>query len=713
MKNRTFVKTAVVLGLLAALIVPAAAKVAKDHTKIKSPPLPEFEIPQPEIYTLPNGMTVLLMEDHELPLINVSARIRTGSQYEPADKTGLAGIMAQAQREGGTKNMSGDEIDDYLADRAAFVETGMGGDSGFASMNCLKDDFADVLRVFHDVLRYPVFDEAKIEVAKSQAGAGIARRNDDIGQITGREFNKLIYGEDSPLARNIEYATIAAVTRDDLVAWHKKFYHPNNIMLGIVGDFDSAAIKKTLEETFGGWEKGADFNEPAPAYKAEMEPGVYFIPKEDVTQANIRMGHLGITMKNPDFFNVQVMNEVLGGSFASRLFSNVRSKKGLAYSVFGGVGASFQYPGVCQVGLQTKSETMGEAVDALREEVMGIIDNPPDEEELRRAKDSILNSFVFNYASRQQVLGQQMTYAYHGMAPDFLEQYRANVEKVKPADVARVAKEYVLPGKSVLLVVGKPDDFDRPVSSFGEVKEIDISIPPPPDTGPKVVRSDASLEAGAGLIGAAARKLGGADFASSTAVRSTSKFEVNLGGTKIGMTQKAVIEYPDRVRIEMQTPMGDQLMVMNGDKGWSTTQGITTQMPQPAVEQQLEQRYHDVNFLLRYSGEADFEAAAGDEEEVNGAACRLVMVTYGGQSTRLWIDSDGLIHKFSYQGPNPMSGAEGTFEVFLSEYAERDGRMVPHKQLINFDGQELATVTLEELEFNPTIAEDAFVAPDI
>jgi predicted Zn-dependent peptidase/outer membrane lipoprotein-sorting protein len=704
-------KTAIVVALLAVLVAPAAAKVAKDHTKIKHPPLPEFKIPKPEVYTMDNGITVFLMEDHELPLISIAARIRTGSRYEPADKVGLAGIMGQAQREGGTKTMTGDEIDDYLADRDASIETSVGNDSGFAGMNCLKEDFDDVVAVFNDILRHPVFAEEKIDVAKSQTTAGIARRNDDIGQITAREFNKLVYGEESPLARQIEYATVAAITRADLVAWHGKYYHPNNVMLGVYGDFDSAEIKQKLAAVFGGWEKGPAFDAPAPEFE-QRKPGVYFIPKEDVTQANIRMGHLGITTKNPDYHAVQVMNEVLGGSFASRLFSNVRSKKGLAYSVFGAVGSSFDHPGICMVGLQTKSETMGEAVDALREEVMGIINNPPDETELRRAKDSILNSFIFNYASTGQVLGQQMTYAYHDMPSDFLERFRSMVDKVTPEDVARVAKKYVLPDQAVMLVVGKAEDFDRPLSSFGEVKEIDISIPPPPDTGPKVVRSAANLEAGASLVGTAARKLGGPDYAKIEALSSTLQFNVNMGGAKIGMTQKFLVAYPDKARVAMQTPMGEQTMILNGDQGWMSVGGQTQPMPAPVLEQQKLQRYHDVNFLLRYSDDADFEAVAGEEQEVDGTACRVVAVTYGGKTSRMWIDADGIIHKFSYQGPNPMSGAEGTFEIYLSDYKEVDGMMVPYTQLINFDGQELATATIESFEINPSIDEATFAGPD-
>src|SRR5262249_41551504 len=222
-----------------------------------------------------------------------------------------------------------------LAARAASIETGMGDDSGFANMNCLKQDFSDVFKLFGEILREPAFAQDKLDLAKVAQNTGIARRNDNVNGIAEREITRLIYGTNSPLARNTEYATIKAVTRDDLVAWHKKYYQPNSMLLGITGDFDAANIRQKLEEVFSDWAKGPEFTAPPVAYQKEVVPGYYFIEKSDVNQANIVFGHLGIETRNPDYFAAQVMNEVLGVGGASRLFNNVRSKQGLAYSVYG------------------------------------------------------------------------------------------------------------------------------------------------------------------------------------------------------------------------------------------------------------------------------------------------------------------------------------------------------------------------------------------
>lgn len=478
MRDRT-IAIALALTILLAAAAPVGAQV-DDHRDIEFPPLAEFEIETPEVYELDNGLKVFLLEDHELPLIAVTARIRTGAVWEPPEKTGLAGIMGSVQRTGGTSAMTGDEIDDFLEARAAAVETSVGSTVGRASMSCLAEDFDDVFPIFRDVLRFPRFAEDKLEIAKVRATAGIARRNDNVLGITSREFSRLIYGLDSPLSQLTEYATIAAIERDDLLGWHAAHYHPNNVYLGFVGDFDSAAIRRAIEATFGDWPRGPVSEAGPVPYREEQQGGVYFIEKRDVTQANVRLGHLGITYDNPDYFPLQVMNEVLAGGFSGRLFKQVRSEKGLAYSVGGSVGAAFNYPGLASFSLQTKSETMGEAVDALREEIDRMIAGPVEAEELARAKDGLLNSFIFNYASKGQVLGQQMLFTYYGLPLDFLEKYRTRIEEVDVQDVERVAREYLEPDRFTLLVVGNPDEFDRPLASFGEVTEVDVTIPKPP-----------------------------------------------------------------------------------------------------------------------------------------------------------------------------------------------------------------------------------------
>jgi predicted Zn-dependent peptidase len=454
-------------------------KYALNYKQLKYPKLGDIEMPEVERVTLANGMQLFLLEDHELPLISVSARIRAGSIYEPADKIGLAAITGTVMRTGGTVSKTGDEIDEQLERIAASVETGIGLNSGYASVSVLKQDIDVGLDILADVLMNPAFREDKIMLAKMQHRSAIARRNDNVGAIASREFDKLIYGPDSVYARHTEYATIDNISRDDLVAFHIKFFGPNNMMLGIWGDFDTDQMIKKIEKAFEGWNK-VDVELPKVAQvRYEFPRTVNVIRKDDVNQSNIYLGHIGGLRNDPDYFALILMNRILGSSFTGRLFKNVRSREGLAYSVFGIYSANYAFPGVFYVGCQTKSEATVRAIRAMTEEVRKMTESEVTDEELALAKDSYLNSFVFNFDTKGEIVARLMTYAYFGYPLDFLQKTKDSVEKVTKQDILRVASKHLKPDKMQILAVGRSQDFDEPLSVLGPMREIDITIPVP------------------------------------------------------------------------------------------------------------------------------------------------------------------------------------------------------------------------------------------
>src|ERR1700756_503044 len=217
--------------LVASVLSPNYLSAQATWKQIPIPPLHSFKPQQPKRVELSNGMVIFMQEDHELPLIDGTARIRGGSVNEPANKTGLVDIFGEVWRTGGTKSQTGDQLDDYLEVRAAKVETGPGPDSTSISFSCLKDDLDDVFKAFVDVLRNPEFRAEKIDIAKKGEEDSISRRNDEVSEIAHREAVKLAYGPDNPYARVPEYATVAAITRPDLIEWHQKYVQPNNIIL--------------------------------------------------------------------------------------------------------------------------------------------------------------------------------------------------------------------------------------------------------------------------------------------------------------------------------------------------------------------------------------------------------------------------------------------------------------------------------------------------
>jgi len=454
----------------------ATPSVPRSWKQVPIPALHPFQPQEPRRIELSNGLVIFLQEDHELPLINGVLRIRGGSRDEPAAKTGMNDIYAEVWRTGGTTSKTGDQLDDFLESRAATVETFPSQDSSFVSWSSLKGDFDRVFPVITDLLEHPEFRQDKLNLAKKQMASGISRRNDDVEDITHRETNKLAYGADSPYARTPEYSTVAAITREDLLDWHRRTVVPNNMILGVSGDFDSASMEHKLREAFSALTKGKAFA-PAKIAVRDPAPGIYFIEKSDVNQSSINMVEMGTDRHNPDYYAINVMNQLFGGGFSSRLFSSIRTRLGLAYSVGGGVGTAFDHPGIVEIGMGTQSSNTAKAIDALNREIERITKGGVTAAELKTAKDAMLNSYIFEFDSKDKVMAERIRYEFYGYPPDFLERYRVGIEKVTAADVDRVAKKYLHPEKMAVLVVGHAQDFDRQLSTLGKVTAVDIAIP--------------------------------------------------------------------------------------------------------------------------------------------------------------------------------------------------------------------------------------------
>jgi zinc protease len=476
----------VTVGL--ALCLPAVAQnaattptttAAQPWTKIPIPPLHDFKPVQPKRIELANGLVIFLQEDHELPFISGSILIRGGARDEPANKIGLVSLYGQTWRTSGTVKANGDVLDDQLEAKAATVETGGGGASTSVNWNSLKGDFDSVFSTAMDLLLNPVFNEEKLMLAKQQMITGIARRNDDASSIAARETAIVLYGPTSPYARQSQYATVDAVKLDDLKAWHDRTVIPNGMIVAVSGDFDSAKMEATLRKAFEPLKKGTLIQSAKQEFPGP-KPGIYFANKGDVNQSNVYIVGLGTERNNPDYYALTVMNEIFSGGFGSRIVQNVRTKLGLAYSVGGSYGATYDHPGMFRVGAGTKSTTTVAAAQAMLAEIGRLKTDPPTEEEMRKAKDQVLNSFIFNYDSRDKTLNEQVTLAFYGYPSDFLEKYKTAVEKVTAADVSRVANKYIDTSKLAIVVVGNDGKIDPALSTMGKVTALDISIPPPP-----------------------------------------------------------------------------------------------------------------------------------------------------------------------------------------------------------------------------------------
>jgi zinc protease len=465
--------------LVVLLRLPAVAATARHYTDLSFGPLPEVKVPKYSRYVMDNGMVVYLMEDHELPLVGGTAIIRTGDRLEPADQVGLASLAGTVMRTGGTQQHSADELNQLLEQRAASVETSIGDSSGSASFDALSEDSEMVLELFAEVLREPKFAQDKLDLAKTQLQGGIARRNDEPDSIASREFQKLIYGKASPYARIVEYATLDKVSRKNVVDFYQQYFHPNNMILGIVGDFDSKKMRSLIQKNFGDWKPQKLDKSNLPAVSQAKLGGIFLVDQPQLTQSYVQIGHLGGQFNSPDYPALDVLNGVLNG-FGGRLFNAVRSRQGLAYSVYGSWSPRYDYPGVFVAGGQTRSEATVPFIKGVEAEIEKLKSELVTPAELAYAKDSVLNSFVFNFENPSQTLSRLMRYEYYGYPADFLFRYQKAVEATTAADVQRVAKTYLKPENLVTLVVGNATAINPPLTQLAEeVTLVDITIPEP------------------------------------------------------------------------------------------------------------------------------------------------------------------------------------------------------------------------------------------
>ncbi len=693
MKKQTILGAVLVLAAVGAAYNPRSAAQANDWRQISIPPLPAFKPQQPKRIVLPNGMVIFLQEDHELPLIDGTARIRGGSHNEPAKKVGLIDIYGEVWRTGGSKTKTGDEFDDFLEIRAAKVETSGGPDSTSINWSCLK------------------FREDKLDIAKKGAFDSISRRNDQIGEIAQREATRLAYGPDNPYARVPEYATVAAITRQDLIDWHKTYVHPNNMILGVSGDFDSAAVEAKLRAAFAQWPKGPTLPKDEVQYHP-AKPAYYLIRKEDVNQSSIHMVGLGIRRDNPDYYAVNVFNEAFAGGFSSRLFNDIRTKRGLAYHVGGGIGANFGHPGILQIVMGTKSQTTIESVQALQEDIDDLEKHPLTDDELKRAKDAILNAFIFRLDSPDKILGERMTYEFYGYPADWLDKYPAEIQRVTPADANRVAAKYLHKDQLATLVVGNDKEFDKPLSSLGPVKEMDITIPPPPgskeEEAPKPTASNAE---GNALVAKVVTAMGGeAKLAAIKSLKAKLTVTQKTPQGDLPMQMESIIVYPDHLHAEIQAPQGTMTIVVTPDSAFASSGMGIEAMPAERKTEALEQIKRDPIFIASHSKDPGFVFQADGGERIGDLEARIVDVNAAGAAIRWYIDPQtGHILRETYKTLSQQGPVEG--ETQMENWKTVDGITIPMLRRNKQNGQDSSSAEYNAIEFNPSVDEKIFEKP--
>ena len=452
----------------------AADQTLANPRTMKFPEL-NFQIPKAERVVLECGMPVYLLRDTELPIINMTAMVKAGSVYEPAAQTGLAGMAGAVMRSGGAGGMTPQQMDDELEFMASSVESGIGADMGTVSLTALKKNFSRTLQIFSQVLLHPDFSEKRLEIARRQAIEGLRRQNDDPKEIAGREINRAIYAG-HPLGEVTTFASIASITRQDVVAFHRRFYRLDNMILAVSGDFDRTALLKELNAVFKTEKSRTALALPEVPQPQQRLQGEVLYGKKDVNQTVIRMGHLGLSKDSPDIYAVRLLDYILGGSFTSRLTMEIRTNQGLAYNVGSHFDIGRRFTGSFVAETETKAESTVKAINLMKKIIAGMTKEPVSDTELNAAREYMINSFMFGFTSPASIVTQRARLEYYGYPDGYLEQYRDNIAKVTKMDILKAARTYLHPDAFKLVVIGDAAKFELPLSTQGSVRELDLKL---------------------------------------------------------------------------------------------------------------------------------------------------------------------------------------------------------------------------------------------
>jgi zinc protease len=668
------------------------ALVLPSYKDLKYAPLPPLKVPEPTEITLSNGMKVLMLENHELPLISGAALIRTGNLFDPPNKKGLAGITGEVLRSGGTKTRTGDQLDQDLENVAASIESQIGETNGTLSFSCLKENTDQVLALFRDLLTSPEFRQDKVDLTKTQSRSEISRRNDDPDGIAQREFSDIVYGRNSPYGWSIEYSDIDNIQRQDLIDFYHRYYFPANITMEVIGDFSTAELKTKLEQVFGPWQTTQPAVPAFPKVENKPAPGVFLASKDDTTQTFFHVGQLGGELRDKDYPALEVASEILGGGFSSRLFQSVRTKHGWAYNISANWAANYDHPGTFDISGSTQSVHTVDTLKAIDQELEKIRTTEVSDEELQTAKDTVLNGFVFNFDRPSKTINRLMIYQYYGYPKDFIFQYQKAIANVTKADILRVAQQYFQPKNLSYVAVGNPKDFGTPLASLGmAVQPIDLTIPEPKQ---QAVQADpASLAKGKALLARVQQALGGADkLATVKDLQFHANVEVFTPGASMKVKQTNSFIVPSTVRQDNELPFLKQSVYTDGTSGWiSGMQGI--QNLTPTVLKQIHgEAFRQIASLALSDRDADRTV-----NQVSDGV--LEIASKDGDSVRITVDEKtGLPAKLAYQ-QSPAEGGTAVEEIF-SDWRDVGGLQLPFQWSVMQSGKKFAAVTIQDYKIN-------------
>jgi zinc protease len=404
-----------------------------------------------------SGLTLLLIESHSLPMVQIDLLVPAGAILDPPSQAGLSYLTANLLEEG-TEKRSSKEVADLLDAIGTDFGVSPGSDYATFSMKLLKKDIEKGFDIFSDILIHPRFQEEELSRAKHELLSRLADEKDDPETVASKAFDKALFGEHpyhQPLEGDEE--TIKNINVNDLKQFYKNYYSPKNSIIALVGDLSEKEAKEIVEKYFGKWP-----SKPLPAPKHPLPSKIMkkevILTDKELAQTSVILGNIGISRKNPDYYPIQVMNYILGGGgFSSRMLSNIRDNKGLVYSLHSHFNPYLE-TGSFQVALQTKNSSANQAIQEVLNEIRKIQNDLVTPAELQEAKDYLVGSFPLKMDTHGKLAGFLISQEFFGLGTDYFEKYRGWINRVTPQDVQRVARQYLDPDHFVLVAVGKQSE---------------------------------------------------------------------------------------------------------------------------------------------------------------------------------------------------------------------------------------------------------------
>jgi zinc protease len=706
------------------------------------PPRPlqarEVKFPPYEVRTLRNGMRVVAVLHHEQPAVSMRLLVAAGSVQDPEGKPGVAGL-ATTLLDQGTTTRSAEQIADQIDTIGAALGTGSGSDLTFVNAIAMKDSFGVVMDILGDVVRNPAFAPEEIDRQKQQLVSSLQVNSQDPDYVASVLFDRLVYGfHPYGLPNSGTPETIARITREDLQAYHRRYFVPNNMILAIVGDVTSEEAFAAAERVFGAWPRGE-----IPATKVIEPPPptrrVVVIDKPDSVQTEIRVGQVAIPRKHPDYLAWDLAVKILGGEGANRLHNVLRSERGLTY------GASADTEARKQAGdfiaeTDTRTETTGEVLRLMVDEFSRLQRERPYERELSGAQAYLAGSFPLTIETPNDIATEVLNVLFYELPVEEIGTFPQRVQAVTPDDILRVARQYVRPDRLSIVLVGNAAAFLPQLRQVG-FPQVEVIPIDELDLMSATLRRDGRRTAGgsSGSFGSfgpfafsdvqaaqrtpndpAAMELltrvvdakgGLAALKKVTTVVADADTLFQMEKGTLPSTTRTYVVYPDKFRVDAKVAGAESVQVYNAGTAWIRDPTGLHDAPPPMRDDFGNSVRRDTIPMLIAAAEGRLAVKLLPEEGADGRILRVIEIS-GAQMppVRLYIDGQGMIAQQSFETPGPDGKPVQALETF-SDYRRVDGVMVPFKAELSRNGRVLLTRTLKSVALNTPVDAALFARP--